>query len=477
MGAGHPLDSAGLVLPEASWPDRPGSAGMLEPLRRFCNTANRESGADAWRTPRELADWLAGEGYGEIGTVDPTGLARLVALREALWVGVCTGDFSSFAELSGELSVRVEADDGDVTLAPDGSGIEAVVVRLALTLCAAAASGALGRLKCCDHCRWVFHDTSKNRSGRWCSMAACGGRNKARAYRRRQGAGLAGVVGLFLGLLGCADDSSPAEGAVEVPGLTATLEQYREDEIQGLISVKTTNASSSNIEFRDLRLEWTGLTNNNAHVRATSVPPGVRYDIRVVQGDAVCGDPPDADGDPPGDAPVAIGNASIDGAAPVTVAVPVDDPREILPKVYRRSCQDQRVRWAGDLRFGDRWTPSTTPAGEPAVVGTIELERRGSEEPLTITEINGSVLLRISAVSPSEPIAVLESGQDATTVPILIEQSGNCAAHALAESKKTFIIPIGFAVGEDEPAAYLITFDDATKQLLNAMINESCGLT
>ena len=110
------------------------------------------------------------------------------------------------------------------------------------------------------------------------------------------------------------------------------------------------------------------------------------------------------------------------------------------------------------------------------MLGTIELSRRQSEEALTITEINGSVLLRISAVSPSEPVLELEPSQDAATVPILIEQSGNCAAHALAESKKTFIIPIGFAVGDDEPTAYVITFDDPAKQLLNGMINESCGV-
>ena len=282
---------------------------------------------------------------------------------------------------------------------------------------------------------------------------------------------------------GCSSVSSVAmptrrllDGAVRVPGLTATLEQYREDEIQGLISVKTSNESSSNVEFRDLRLEWPGITNNDPYVRSTTVSPGVSYDIRVVQGDAVCGDPPSADGAPPADAAVAVGNASIDGAEPVLVAMPVEDPQEILPKVYRRSCQDQRLTWAADLRFGDRWTSSTTAAGEPAVLGTIELDRRGSEEPLTITEINGSVLLRISAESPSAPVAVLEPSQGAATVPILIEQSGNCAAHALAESKKTFIIPIGFAVGDDEPTAYVITFDDSTKQLLNGMINESCGL-
>jgi hypothetical protein len=304
-------------------------------------------------------------------------------------------------------------------------------------------------------------------------MAACGSRSKARAYRRRRSAV---VAGLFLGLLGCADDSPPAAGAVEVPGLSATLEQYREDEIQGLISVKTSNKSTSDVEFHDLRLEWAGLADTDPLVRSTTVSPGVTYDIRVVQGDAVCGDPPSADGAPPADAAVAVGNASIDGADPVLVAMPVEDPQAILPKVYRRSCQDQRLTWAADLRFGDRWTPSTTASGDPAVLGTIELDRRGSDEPLTVTEINGSVLLRISAVSPSAPVAVLEPGQESASIPIQIEQSGNCAAHALAESKKTFIIPMGFAVGDDEPTSYVITFDDPTKELLNDMINESCGL-
>ena len=58
----------------------------------------------------------------------------------------------------------------------------------------------------------------------------------------------------------------------------------------------------------------------------------------------------------------------------------------------------------------------------------------------------------------------------------MVEQSGNCAPHALIESKKTFIIPIGFAVGDDEPTAYVITFDTPARNVLNDMINESCGL-
>jgi predicted RNA-binding Zn ribbon-like protein len=180
----HPVDGAGLVLPEPSWPDPPGSAGALEPLRRFCNTTNRENGAEAWRTTAELAGWLAREGYGDVA-VDRAALTRLTALRDALWHGICTEDFEAFARAAGTVPVRARADPAGVALVPARTGVDAVVARLVLAVCDAAAAGVLGRLKSCHHCRWVFHDTSKNRSGRWCSMGACGGRSKARAYRRR----------------------------------------------------------------------------------------------------------------------------------------------------------------------------------------------------------------------------------------------------------------------------------------------------
>jgi predicted RNA-binding Zn ribbon-like protein len=48
--------------------------------------------------------------------------------------------------------------------------------------------GSWSRMKACPgrHCGWVFYDRSKNGTGRWCSMAVCGGREKARSYYRRR---------------------------------------------------------------------------------------------------------------------------------------------------------------------------------------------------------------------------------------------------------------------------------------------------
>jgi predicted RNA-binding Zn ribbon-like protein len=50
--------------------------------------------------------------------------------------------------------------------------------------------GMWPRLKACAHCGWVVFDGSKNRSARWCSMSACGGRENARSYRRRRSGAL-----------------------------------------------------------------------------------------------------------------------------------------------------------------------------------------------------------------------------------------------------------------------------------------------
>jgi predicted RNA-binding Zn ribbon-like protein len=44
------------------------------------------------------------------------------------------------------------------------------------------------KLRCCasQTCRWLFLDTSKNRTRRWCDMKVCGNRMKARRFYARK---------------------------------------------------------------------------------------------------------------------------------------------------------------------------------------------------------------------------------------------------------------------------------------------------
>jgi predicted RNA-binding Zn ribbon-like protein len=47
-------------------------------------------------------------------------------------------------------------------------------------------SSELRQVKECPGCGWLFLDTSKNQSRRWCSMNTCGARDKMRRYHKRQ---------------------------------------------------------------------------------------------------------------------------------------------------------------------------------------------------------------------------------------------------------------------------------------------------
>jgi predicted RNA-binding Zn ribbon-like protein len=49
-------------------------------------------------------------------------------------------------------------------------------------------SDALRRVRACeaDSCRWLFLDTSKNHTRRWCNMKICGNRAKARRFQERR---------------------------------------------------------------------------------------------------------------------------------------------------------------------------------------------------------------------------------------------------------------------------------------------------
>jgi predicted RNA-binding Zn ribbon-like protein len=65
--------------------------------------------------------------------------------------------------------------------ATPAQALDPVVVDAAEILAGADTS----RLKRCPACDWLFQDRTRNCGRRWCDMADCGSRSKARAYYRR----------------------------------------------------------------------------------------------------------------------------------------------------------------------------------------------------------------------------------------------------------------------------------------------------
>jgi predicted RNA-binding Zn ribbon-like protein len=205
-------DAASAVWSEHSGPQpgaRPAAPGALVLVQSFINShydLEVQHGADLFATPAALTGWLARRKLIVASEAEPslTGddLYRALGVREGLrslarangepgrsGVAGALADLNDAAR-GAAIEVRF-ASCGPWFVPSGGVGLNrALGIVLAITA-RAMIDGSWARLKVCPggHCGWAFYDHSRNQSGRWCSMAVCGGRAKARAYYRRRGGG------------------------------------------------------------------------------------------------------------------------------------------------------------------------------------------------------------------------------------------------------------------------------------------------
>ena len=184
----------------------------LETAFDFLNTLELENGALVERLTSldTAATWLADAAVAPDATTI-TGLARSVADRDALLRRLITARTalrdvahavaheeapprSAIDEVNRTLAGRerielVAADDG-VRLGHShvGDAVDDLLARIAGAIVREIGSGHEDRIRICDNetCRWIFFDESRGGRRRWCDMASCGNRAKARRHRARQ---------------------------------------------------------------------------------------------------------------------------------------------------------------------------------------------------------------------------------------------------------------------------------------------------
>jgi predicted RNA-binding Zn ribbon-like protein len=158
-----------------------------------------EASVERMPAPADLARWCVAEGLLEMSApVTPEQYSAAVALREAIY-RLARGSVEGAEPGVADVELLNEWARQPVA-APqlDASGLSLVWVavdRIEAALAAVARDAVLllGRereaLRACEaaDCRMLFVDTSRSRRRRWCSMAECGNRNKAAAYRQRHG--------------------------------------------------------------------------------------------------------------------------------------------------------------------------------------------------------------------------------------------------------------------------------------------------
>jgi predicted RNA-binding Zn ribbon-like protein len=197
------------LVPEPSSPPQPGgrppAPGDLALVQAFINShfdLERDHGADLFTTSEGLQRWLSGKGLlPSRMAVSADDLRRVRAVREGLRAVARVNGEHDRAPAAAVLRHLDEALAGAVLqvrfpaaeprlIAGAPPGLDRALGMITAIAVRAMLDGTWAKLKVCpgEHCGWVFYDHSRNQSGRWCSMAICGGRAKARAhYRRRRG--------------------------------------------------------------------------------------------------------------------------------------------------------------------------------------------------------------------------------------------------------------------------------------------------
>lgn len=165
----------------------------------FANTvAKRPEGHDDWlKTMEGLLAWArmagvlspeASAGGGGVALSDATELRESVYRTFSAIVAQRHPDPDDVSVIMDTYAVALRMaslhreGDGHVLRWPRERSARAVLWPVAASAARLLLEGPLNRVGECPSCGWLFLDTSRNGSRRWCSMAMCGSQVKSRRY-------------------------------------------------------------------------------------------------------------------------------------------------------------------------------------------------------------------------------------------------------------------------------------------------------
>lgn len=256
---------------------------------------------------------------------------------------------------------------------------------------------------------------------------------------------------------GCTPAEEPGPARAD---LTVSVSQPRPDEGTRILRGAVLNAGSSAVQVTSVRLAWPALPSRPVPV-GEEVAAGDIAGFTLEHGPARCDD---ATAEPPSLAVVVDGTQRL---------VPLDsDDAATLRRLHDRACATQRLRRVArvDLRLEDR--PSSD-----RLLGTVVVRRRAGETtPVTVVDVAGSVLLRLTPRGVRLP-ATLGPRDQRLTLPVQLTSARRCDAHAVTNSSQTFLLSIYLRLG-DGPEQRVIAFPEpGPRRALVRLMERACGAT
>jgi predicted RNA-binding Zn ribbon-like protein len=171
----------------------------------FCNTVDHRHQPpeyDLLPDGKTVLDWGRASGTPGLGgrtapSSSAAPMARVRKVRDRIY-GVLAplahaktptkAALSAFNELLREASGKSELtrNGGAFQLAcPAEDPVENILCHAVRSAAELLLANETDRIRECSGCGWLFYDVTRNRSRRWCNMAVCGNRAKARRHYRK----------------------------------------------------------------------------------------------------------------------------------------------------------------------------------------------------------------------------------------------------------------------------------------------------
>ncbi len=272
--------------------------------------------------------------------------------------------------------------------------------------------------------------------------------------------------------------SPPAPpSAAEAPTLVVDVEKPRYLVVERMVEVIVVNEGASPVRVEQIQLFGSLFDPRPPIGKDTLLQPEERKDLKVSYGRVRCGRQAPSSPEPF----VRMRVRASDGSqSQARLALP--SPNPTLQRLHDTECGLLALREAVHVGYAQAWTRTGNTEGDAQ--GTLVLRRRASREPITLTGVGGNVIFTVTPLepnpddspqrpqrSPQRPLATLRPGDRRITVPVTVEAS-RCDAHAVADSKKTFLLPLWLRVGAAEEQYLEVEVTGRGRQLLTDVISD-----
>jgi hypothetical protein len=219
-----------------------------------------------------------------------------------------------------------------------------------------------------------------------------------------------------------------------------------------LLRTGVVNHSRHPVSVASASLAWPGFARHVVRV-GQRIGPGEIAAFDMAYGDPRC------TSSPRGAPRLAVVVDGVHRLVPMHVDIP-----GLLRQLWRHECAAQRLARAASISF------VRGHAVRSGYLAVLQLRRRGSAVPVSVTGFSGSVILDML------PRAPLPASLTGTTlrIPVLVRPGSRCDPHSLGQSQQTFLLSAVVRVGSHPPQRAILPLGPGLQHALQATIDRLC---